>query len=293
MMKALHEVHESEDYNIHTVAYVGAIKEDKRGVIVNVMSGELQMALVIWNVKLNEEAKKALDNYICFTYNPAKYNDKFKTLTVVDFDIISKEEIKKSDEIYNIVMTVKPYIDRDELFQTLVDRLDRLNKGYSKLLFDYKEIFMAQRASTKFHHNYIGGLLRHMLQVLMIAENISTMYKDVDMELLTLGAIFHDIGKLDTYDMETGSTTEFDRLYGGHLLTGQKYIYKYFSNYERLDDLINVVASHHGCKDWGALAYPATLEAQIIFTADYLSSHGDTKLIDETITKGDESNECF
>ena len=173
---------------------------------------------------------------------------------------------------------MKPYVDDTAIFKKLLDRLVEINPNHAKILEQFQEDFKTQRASTMFHHNYRGGLLRHTFQVLTIAESIAKLYKDVDMELLTLGAIFHDIGKLDTYDKETGATTDYDRMYGGHLITGQKYVYANFREYKRLDDLINIIASHHGSKDWGALTTAATIEAHIVFIADYLSSHGDTLL---------------
>ena len=60
---------------------------------------------------------------------------------------------------------------------------------------------MAPAART-IHHNYVSGLLEHTLEVIAICRDLVKLYGDrLQLDLLVAGAVLHDIGKIEEYDL--------------------------------------------------------------------------------------------
>ncbi|MGA1862650.1 HD domain-containing protein [Deferribacter thermophilus] len=145
------------------------------------------------------------------------------------------------------------------------------------LFFNDNEIvdkFKVVPAAKNVHHAYIGGLLEHTLSVVKLAIIIAEYYsKDVDKELLLIGALFHDIGKLFELSVdESFDYTEEGKLLG-HLLLGIELINNYANRIQgfpkRLKNLINhMIASHHGILEYGSPKRPKTKEALLLHYID-------------------------
>lgn len=60
--------------------------------------------------------------------------------------------------------------------------------------------FLTAPASTKYHHSYPGGLLEHSIEVACIVNNIELYRSATEKELATVAALFHDLGKIRSYD---------------------------------------------------------------------------------------------
>lgn len=129
------------------------------------------------------------------------------------------------------------------------------------------------------HHATIGGLLQHTCEVVAIGKQIARVAR-ADAEIVIVGAMLHDIGKLESYSWETGvfDTTERGRLLG-HVVQG----YAMFR--ERVaaastppctaDEqllLEHLILSHHGQLEYGSPVRPLTLEAEILHFADDASA---------------------
>ena len=65
--------------------------------------------------------------------------------------------------------------------------------------------FLQVPASSKHHHNYVGGLLAHSIEVAEFAANQSYDSKD-EREIAIVTALFHDIGKVRTLGANLAST---------------------------------------------------------------------------------------
>ncbi len=129
------------------------------------------------------------------------------------------------------------------------------------------------------HHATIGGLLQHTCEVVAIGKQIARVAR-ADAEIVIVGAMLHDIGKLESYSWETGvfDTTERGRLLG-HVVQG----YAMFR--ERVaqaptppctadEQLLieHLILSHHGLLEYGSPVRPLTLEAEILHFADDASA---------------------
>jgi len=116
------------------------------------------------------------------------------------------------------------------------------------------EYFSGTPGALYYHHAYNNGLLEHTIQVLDLCysmKDVVEVYFAPNLDLLTAGGILHDVGKIYCYDSNEGviSLTEI-QLIQDHIIHGVKKVTEKIQS-EKLDDLIHIIASHHGQKKWG------------------------------------------
>ncbi len=135
-------------------------------------------------------------------------------------------------------------------------------------------------AGLHIHHNYGGGLLEHILEVMEIAKNAGSIAKGyVNGDLLIAGAFIHDIGKIKEYDAESLSFQMNDlfHLDGGHIPMGVEMVKEAAKEVEDLDSMIlkqllHMIYAHHGEAAWGSPDKPKTMEALILHHSDLISA---------------------
>ena len=129
------------------------------------------------------------------------------------------------------------------------------------------------------HHALIGGLLQHTSEVVSIARQMARVAR-ADEELVTAGALLHDIGKLESYSWDTGvfDTTERGRL-AGHVVIGAQMLRTALAAQlepvctdEEAMLVEHMILSHHGRLEYGSPVRPMTLEAEILHFADDASA---------------------
>ncbi len=136
-----------------------------------------------------------------------------------------------------------------------------------------RQRLMMLPAAINVHHVYRGGLLEHTLSVCKLSLDIAKNYKDVDREIILVGALLHDIGKIKEYEGNISyNVTDSGRLLG-HIILGLSMIDPYINKVKGLDeDLIlhlkHIIASHHGEYEFGSPKRPKTKEAFIVHVAD-------------------------
>jgi putative nucleotidyltransferase with HDIG domain len=84
------------------------------------------------------------------------------------------------------------------------------------------ENFKTWPAATRMHHAFTGGLLAHTLGVTKNAIGFAERYENIDTELVVVGSLLHDLGKLVEYTSSGERTFDGD-LYG-HLYIGAKMV---------------------------------------------------------------------
>ena len=143
---------------------------------------------------------------------------------------------------------------------------------------DLRERFITAPAAKSMHHPYLGGLLEHVLSICSLASLVTAHYKKgINKDLLTAGAILHDIGKIYelTYRRSFDYTDEGKLL--GHITIGVGLIDR---NIEAIPDfpeetamlLKHMILSHHGHLEFGSPKRPKTLEAFILYYLDDLDA---------------------
>lgn len=142
--------------------------------------------------------------------------------------------------------------------------------------------FKRAPAGIKTHHAYPGGLLVHVLQLTRLAEVIAEHYPRLDHELLMMGVLFHDMGKIEelSYDNELNYSDAGQLI--GHLVQGieilNRLIYVAEAGLGRPLDinlttrLKHMIVSHHGQLEYGSAKVPMTLEAIALAHLDDLDA---------------------
>ncbi len=131
-------------------------------------------------------------------------------------------------------------------------------------------------AAQRYHHNYAGGLLEHSLGTAEIALKIAELHPEVDRDLMLIGALLHDLGKVQemTIDLEISYSDEGKLL--GHIVLGIRMLEQLMerANTERVlrNKLLHMIASHHGRHEWQSPKKPMFLEAQILHLADMMDA---------------------
>jgi 3'-5' exoribonuclease len=133
-------------------------------------------------------------------------------------------------------------------------------------------------AAKHYHQAYPHGLLEHSLTVAQAVSALSAIFPGIDRDLALTGAILHDIGKIDTYELHEDGITMSDngKLYGEIPLG----YYRLRRAIERIPEfpqaleqaLLHIILSHHGQLEHGSPVVPSTREAMLVHMADNLGS---------------------
>jgi 3'-5' exoribonuclease len=138
--------------------------------------------------------------------------------------------------------------------------------------------FRAAPAAKHYHQAYEHGLLEHTVTVAQAVCALSAIFPGLDRDLAVTGALLHDIGKLDTYEVVEGriEMTDDGRLQGeivlGYtLIRAEIDIHRHFPH-ELRQALLHIILSHHGSLEHGSPVVPCTREATLVHMADNLGS---------------------
>lgn len=250
--------------------YLELVLQDKTGQIKGRM----------FNKKANNEFDKIEENTVYnivgkiqeFPVNSNKYN------ILIDRIILAKK--------YNEEEFIRKIENQDSHLNYILETINKIKdheiKSVLTSLFNDKEFlekFITAPAAKRYHHNYKGGLLVHTNEVIEICKTISSIYEEINRDLLIAGAILHDIGKIESYDYKTD---EIDMNYEGmmleHLFIGgcllkEKMNYLNISK-ETKTQLLHLILSHHGKVElgWGSSVDPKTPEAIALHQADDMSA---------------------
>lgn len=187
--------------------------------------------------------------------NPEEYE--------AEFIMAAKKDI---EEMYSSLLLKINSIQNDSLKRFLLDIFES----------DLKEKFKKHPGAMQIHHNWIGGLLQHTLEVIEYCETSIKLNPELNRDLLLTGAIFHDIGKLE--ELEITSKIKWSRkgYLLGHLTLGAIFLSEKLKESE-LDELLkekllHLLISNHGKLDLGSPKEPMIPEAIALYYADELAS---------------------
>ncbi len=173
----------------------------------------------------------------------------------------------------------------DEWLSELRERLTSLtHPDLQRLMADYfadeRLIGKLRRApaGVKTHHAYEGGLLRHVLDLVRIADAVAPNYPQLDRDLLLAGVFLHDLGKLDELSFDGELTYSDAGQLLGHLVQGVVELEVRANRIAATTSqpippqlilrLQHMIASHHGFLDHGSPKVPMTIEAIVLHYLD-------------------------
>lgn len=231
----------------------------------------------MWN--LPEQLREGLSRpeYVHVEGNTHEYRGTLQ-LKVNRLRILKREEVSEEDYL--------PATDKDRkaLAAEIVLVGESLENENLRDLFTlmvsdegFWDAFCSAPAAKSMHHARIGGLLEHSVQCLRVARSLAELYP-VDRDLLFLGMIFHDVGKVEELSWGSGGfgyTTE-GRLQG-HVVLGDRLVSDYISRipYFPKDlalQISHILLGHQGEIEYGSPAQPKTLEALLVHLIDNLDA---------------------
>ncbi|MDV6378392.1 3'-5' exoribonuclease YhaM [Sporosarcina sp. GW1-11] len=144
------------------------------------------------------------------------------------------------------------------------------------LLKKHQADFMLYPAATRNHHDYVTGLLDHVVSMLKLGKAIAELYPTLNKDLLYAGIILHDIGKVIELSGPVGTQYTIEGNLLGHITIMVNEISKAAEELEiegeELMLLQHMVLSHHGKEEWGSPKRPMLKEAEILHYIDNIDA---------------------
>lgn len=186
-----------------------------------------------------------------------------KTNCLADFAPTSEYDIS---ETYRKAYALMSDVKDDELRAIALTALE-----------DFNDKWITVPGAVSVHHNYIGGTLIHSYNVAVLAKAMAETIEGANVDLATVGAMLHDIGKLFTYELDGVSIdmTLDGQLYE-HVFIGAECLgeigNKIGASKAKQRLLRHVVLAHHGKLEFGSPVTPKCIEAYIVNYADLLDA---------------------
>jgi 3'-5' exoribonuclease len=172
----------------------------------------------------------------------------------------------------------------NKMFDRLRALTDTITSKYLHALMDafwndadLVRLFKRAPAAKKMHHAYLGGLIEHTLSMSLLADKVAGHYSGVDRDLLIVGAVLHDIGKIRelTYDVNIDYTDEGRLL--SHIAIGLEIVHAKIQSLagfpaEQAALIKHMIVSHHGAREFGSPEPPKTIEAVLLNYIDEIDS---------------------
>jgi len=205
------------------------------------------------------------------------YRNKFQ-LVLQQFRLAKPEEIELGDFLPHTPYNV------EDLFKQLLDFIAEIKNPWLRQLatssFSDPQLvarFKRAPAAKVMHHAYLGGLLEHVVGLCGLAKQIAAHYPELDVDLLLIAALLHDVGKLEElcYERAVGYTTEGQLL--GHIVMELDTVNKAMDGMEGFPSSLRTVVqhiliSHHGEYEFGSPKLPMIREALVFHYLDDMDS---------------------
>lgn len=220
-------------------------------------------------------------------------------MIVTRIDAVSQNDFDEEDFLIQPHANVEPLLDRlKELISTI--SCDRLRTLGDCFLNDDQlvEDLCSAPAGVRAHHAYQGGLIEHIVSMAEVADRLCGLYSQVNRDLLLLGVLMHDLGKVRelSWDPALAYTDEGQLL--GHmniaveilndkLLETRGQMGGTEVDAEDILRLKHMILSHHGSLEHGSPRVPMTLEAIVLHQIDNLDAklHEFTRSIEDDVNK--------
>ncbi|AEB75364.1 HD domain-containing protein [Clostridium botulinum] len=218
-------------------------------------------------------------------------NNELNVGTVIDIEgsidgILQVEEFKiKTD--YNIedyLPTVKRPIN--DIFNEIEDISNAEFKTHEVIALnnyffgnnEFVNKFKKGIGGLKQHHNYIGGLAEHTLNVMYMAKTLAYRYDCRHKEIAILAAKLHDIGKVEEYFVDGPFSVTMRGEMEGHIVIAISMLEDAFReggdiySQDFKDRMKGCLVQHHGKQEYGSPKVPNTEESYIVHFADYVDA---------------------
>jgi 3'-5' exoribonuclease len=182
--------------------------------------------------------------------------------------------------------------DSEFIAQTAKSIVDPRLRALSEVfLNEWGDRFRRTAAARNYHHARRGGLVEHTAQMMRTALAIAPLYRELNIDLLLAGILFHDCGKLWENQLpENGFVMGYDERgeLMGHISIGLELVNSLWrklsaENAETWKNLtppsedvrlhlLHLIGAHHGEAQFGSPVSPKTPEAMALHYIDNLDA---------------------
>ncbi|HEX2641867.1 MAG TPA: HD domain-containing protein [Thermoanaerobaculia bacterium] len=220
-----------------------------------------------------------IHHFVAFRGSVKSYRDQLQ-LSVDDCrEAVEEDRLRGFDEAKLIPSTREDIGDLWRRLEAVLDRVQRpvLRLLAARTLQIYGAELREHPAAKSMHHAYRGGLLEHVVSMAELALRVCEHYGDLDSDLVLVGVLFHDLGKLrELGAMPVNDYTLEGRLIG-HIVIGRDLLREQCAAIEGFPAdlqllLEHMVLSHQGKKEFSSPVEPMTPEALVLHFVDDLDS---------------------
>jgi 3'-5' exoribonuclease len=238
------------------------------------------MAAKIWGDSPALESEFEAYQFVAFKGTVKRYRDQLQ-LTVQKCRVASEQDRERGFDEANLIPTTSKGIP--ELWSRLEELYDQeisnpiLHRLARNALAQYGSALREHPAAKSIHHAYRGGLLEHTVSMAELARFLGRHYTELDTDVLLLGVLFHDLGKLQEIgSMPVNEYTPEGRMIG-HIILGRDLLREQCEAIEGFPEelqlhLEHLVLSHQGLLEFGSPVEPMTAEAIALHMIDNLDS---------------------
>ena len=202
---------------------------------------------ILWEEALNRMDSKLFRCGNVLRIVSGSFNEKFNNCLVNSLELIKEAKTgldeKERQEVYK---ELEAYISK------IKD--DKLRTFVADIYAENKEKMLTAPGAKLMHHNYIGGLMVHILECLKYADvNMDAFFQRVNHDDVYAACLLHDIGKVFEYtvDLESG-LIDYDENFRKEWLTHSQYGFSLCMN-AGFKKIARMIAAHHARAEWGAI----------------------------------------
>ncbi|GEL78803.1 3'-5' exoribonuclease YhaM [Tenuibacillus multivorans] len=170
------------------------------------------------------------------------------------------------------VEELQEYITK-KIFEMQNPNIQRLVRYFVR---KYEHDLFVYPAATKNHHEYAAGLAHHVVSMLKLADQIKSLYPDINADLLYAGIILHDIGKVKELSSPMSPTYTLEGKLLGHITMMVDEVSSAAEELgiegEEVLLLQHLILSHHGKAEWGSPKAPQIREAEVLHLIDLMDA---------------------
>jgi 3'-5' exoribonuclease len=259
------------------------VREDRRGlsfIDLEVADKSGAIAAKVWADSEALEAEFEAHDFVAFRGRVQEYRERLQLVVERCRRATEEDRAHGFDEALLIPSTHEDIDDLERrLARVMAERIERpvLRRLAAETLAVYGPRLRVHPAAKSMHHAYRGGLLEHVVSMAELAVRVCDHYRTLDRDLLLVGVLYHDLGKLDELGaMPVNEYTLEGRLVG-HVVIGRDLLRARcaaipgFPTELRLQ-LEHMVLAHQGRKEFASPVEPATPEALVLHYLDDLDS---------------------
>jgi len=202
---------------------------------------------ILWEETLNRMDEKIFRSGNLVRIISATFNERYNNCLVSVLELLKEAKLGLDKN------------EREQAYKELTSYFDKISdekiKNFLVNYFnEHEEKIKIAPAAKVMHHNYIGGLVVHILECLKFAQsNLELFDMKMNRDDIYAACILHDIGKIFEYtiNIETG-LIDYDEQFRKDWISHSQYGFTICMN-QGFKEVARMIAAHHGRADWGAI----------------------------------------